>query len=106
MRFPLISSRNYSTNSAAGGRHSNLHNNPYLDQVSSKIIELLPTLSPVVLEFALNFLMKNRRTKIIKELNLSSLPLALRSGGSGPTDPEAEGSAIIYHLCFLLQTLT
>jgi hypothetical protein len=47
MHFPLILRRNYSTNSAAGGRHSNLHNNPYLDKVCTKIIELLPVLSPV-----------------------------------------------------------
>jgi group I intron endonuclease len=69
-RFPLILRRNYSTNSA--GQHSNLRNNPYLDQVSTKIIELLSALSPVVLDFALDFLVKNRKS-LIRELNLPSL---------------------------------
>lgn len=71
MHFPLITSRSFSTNSATGGQNSNLKNNPHLDQVCIKIIELLPAISLVVLEFALDFLIQDRKS-LVRKLNLSS----------------------------------
>lgn len=78
-KFPtLLGKRSYSSSSSpkdsASPRtaDSNLHNNPHLDRVCAKIIELLPMLTPAVLEYALDFLIQNRRS-LVRELNLPTL---------------------------------
>lgn len=60
LSYSFASRRNYSTNSAAGKQNSNLHNNPHLNQVCAKIVNLLSALTPTVLEYALDFLIKSQ----------------------------------------------
>jgi len=72
LRYPFIIRRNYSINSAAGKPISNLHNNPHLNQVCAKIIDLLSFLTPSVLDYTLDFLIKSRKS-LIRELNLPTL---------------------------------
>jgi hypothetical protein len=77
-KFPTLSKRFYSTSSSPENSaspstaYSNLHNNPHLDQICEKILNLLPMLTPAVLEYALDFLIKSRKN-LVKELNLPSL---------------------------------
>jgi hypothetical protein len=78
LKFSTLGKRFYSTSSSpkdsasASTADSNLHNNPHLDRICAKIIELLPMLTPAVLEYALNFLIKNRKS-LVRELNLPTL---------------------------------
>lgn len=77
-KFSKLGKRLYSTSSSPkdsaspSTAYSNLHNNSHLDQVCAKIVKLLPMLTPAVLEYALDFLIKGRKN-LVKELNLPSL---------------------------------
>lgn len=90
MHFPLILRRNYSTNSAAGGQNFNLHNNPHLNQVCAKIVNLLSALTPTVLEYALDFLIKSRKT-LVKKCNFPNRTPAFSA-------PLPEGFSTLYSI--------